>query len=540
MLELPSGHGVDFRARLLRVRCSGRPWSGSLRMFNTLRIACLLWFAAMLWCGCDSVHELPEEPPEYPSEDAARISDRHGGTHMRTLVRGRIWYQTYGTELLVLDAHDGAVLSRLEPIPFGESGALVDIAILGKRMYVVADKDAVIELDLEDQRNPSVRQIRPSSDLGIRPRAVAAIGNEVWISGEGGVVSWNRDDAPLLDGSAITESVVTTQHGLAVPVGRRVHALNDGAYLGAASLLEPLPEEAGTIDGAMLFVLQGSEGASVGVMGADIRQLDDFAMRGTVHSVRYADGRIWAMGDTEIGTAELRPNGTVGPVEWIPLKGGRDMGGAGPNYLAVGGSFGRALFRFRQDSSGEGDSFLAVKRQPGRLNAGFDDGRRVLAGSPEGAWLYTIGDSVELTDRVITRNRPAADFAAATWGDVRIVEDGDAVIIHLADHDEQWRPPNGGKVRTLTVMGPRIWVGHDEGISLLRINGPDEAAEWAYFDLDPPPRLQTANLLRIPSGVTHLMPVRVGNEVVWISEFGGLGVAKAERVEVKEWANRNR
>ena len=57
-------------------------------------------------------------------------------------------------------------------------------------------------------------------------------------------------------------------------------------------------------------------------------------------------------------------------------------------------------------------------------------------------------------------------------------------------------------------------------------------------DLEPPPLLDTDNHLRIPTGVTHLMPVRVGDEVVYISEFGGLGIAKAERVELKNWANR--
>ena len=510
---------------------SGAYCMPALLGFRTVAIVSLFFLAC-----CESVHDLPEIPPEYPTEDTGKITDHRGGTHHRTMVEGQIWYQTYGSELLVLDAHDGSELYRIEPIAFGESGALVDMAILDKRMYVVSSGDAVIELDLEDQRRPAVRQIRPASDLGIRPRSVAVIDRDVWISGEGGVRRWNTE-GPVQEfgeGSVRVGRVVPTEHGPAVPVGRRVHAVEDGAFLGAATMLEPLPPAAG-IPGGLLFVLQGDSGASVGVMGGDVRQYDDFAMRGQVHGVRFADGRIWAFTDVEIATAELRPTGKLGPVEWISIKGARDLDGAGPNYYAVGGTFGRSLYRFRSDDAGEADSFFAVTREPGRLDAAIDNGRRVMTGSIEGTWVYTIGDSIELTNQTIARDVAPSDFAAANWGDVRTVKGGSALVLHLGSEDFEWSPPNGALINTVVVMGRRVWVGHQEGLSLIRINGPEDATERDFFSLAPPPPFEVAANLRISSGVTHVLPVRVGDQVVWVSPNGGIGVAKVERQRLAGW-----
>ena len=505
-------------------------------MAHRLGLFRLFFPLVVLLAGCDAastlraMHDLPEEPPEFPVRDEASITDRHGGTHHRSIVRGRIWYQTFGTELLVLDAHDGAVISRVEPIAFGNAGALVDIAIIGKRMYLVADGDAVIELDIAEQRRPSVLQVHDSDKLGVHPRALAAIDGELWISGDGGVVRWNGSKTPLLPGEQVEAPVVKTTSGLAVPVGRRVHLIEDGAYLGAATLLQPLQKDSG-LEGKFLFVLQGAEGASVGVMNEEIRQIADFAVRGEVRGIAFANGRLWAISDTELASSEIRMDGTLGPVDWVKVKGARDLDGAGPNYLVIAGSFGRALYRQVQDPTGDGDSFLAVTREPGSLLAAVDDGRRAMAGSPEGVWIYTIGESVELTDRQQTMDTPGADFAAGQWGDARIVDDGASVIIHLDEGDREWRAPKGAKVQTLVVTGNNLWIGHDQGLSMIKINGSREAALNSYFDMPPPPRIELAGQFRIQSGVTHVLPPRVGRDVVWVSPYGGIGVASVEEVE---------
>ncbi|MDG2031752.1 MAG: hypothetical protein P8J45_12175 [Phycisphaerales bacterium] len=505
--------------------------SNRIRCLFALVLSCLF---GLLLASCDSLHELPEIPPEFPTEDSASITDHHGGTHHRTKVRGRLWYQTFGTELLVLDAQDGSVINRVQPLPLGTSGALVDFAFDDHLMYVVADGDAVIELDLTDQRQPTVRQVRPAKELGIRPRAISVLDGEIWISGDGGVVNWNTSEPPRLSGERISEQVVMTEVGPAVPVGRRVHAISDGAFLGAASMLAPLPEESG-VAGGLLFVLQGVEGASVGVMGSDIRQIDDFVVRGVVRSVRYANGHLWAISDQEMAVAEVRRDGRLGTVEWIKVKGARDLDGAGPNYLVVGGTFGRAIHRFKDDSTGDGDEFLAVVREPGSLMAAVDDGRRVLTGSPQGSWIYTIGDSIEIVDRPITMDTPPSDFAAGKWGDARIDNDKKTVVIHIDDNDQEWHAPNHATIRTLAIVGPRLWIGHDEGLSLVKINGGRENGEYAYFNLPPPPRVEFAEDIRITSGVSHILPSRVGDRVVYVSPNGGVGIAAAAPVMKSGW-----
>ena len=505
----------------------------SLAAVGSRLLACM----SLLVVGCESMLELDEIPPSFPAHDAVEVTNRFGGTQYRTIVRGRLWYQTFENELLVLDTHDGAVITRIEPYPFGTHGALVDMVVDDDRLYLVCEGDAVLEFDLTDQRNPVQRQIRPSRELGLSPRHVSVVDGDVWISGIGGAVTWDSSEPAEDLGFAEDElvgRVVPSEHGPVAPVGRRIHSVLDGSYVGAASRLRQLPPDSGMRDGLM-FVLQGTNGASVGVMGSDVRERSSFVMKGEVRGMCYADGRVWFFSDNEIGTAELLPDGTLGEVAWVPVKGVRDLDGAGPNYLAVGGTFGRALYRFEDDSSGEGDTFLSVTREAGKLDSAIDDGRRVLTGSNEGVWVYTIGDSIELVDRTITRDTAPSDFGTANWGDVRIMQDGRSITIHLEEGDRTWSAPNDARLTTVVVMGRRIWVGHEHGLSLIRINGPDDAKEWAYFELPPPPRVDPANELRVTSGVSHVLPVRVGDEVVWVSPNGGIGVAKAARRPSPDW-----
>ena len=215
-------------------------------------------------------------------------------------------------------------------------------------------------------------------------------------------------------------------------------------------MLEPLPAVSGLANG-FLFVLQSSAGASVGVMGPDLRQVSDFAVRGQVRAVCFADARLWAIGEGEIGSAEILKDGMLGPTEWIAIKGARDLDMAGPNYLVVAGSFGRSIYRVKADGSGTGDTFLAVTREPGRLDAAVDDGRRVLTGSPEGSWIYTIGDDIEIVDLPITRNTVPVDFAPANWGDVRLSDDKKSLVIHVDDEDHSWVPPGDSRSRARRV-----------------------------------------------------------------------------------------
>ena len=87
-----------------------RTRASTIAMRSSL-LVCLSLFMA----GCESMLELDEVPPSFPAHDEVSVSNRFGGTHYRTVVRGRLWYQTFGSELLVLDTHDGTVITRIEP-----------------------------------------------------------------------------------------------------------------------------------------------------------------------------------------------------------------------------------------------------------------------------------------------------------------------------------------------------------------------------------------------------------------------------------------
>jgi hypothetical protein len=85
-----------------------------------------------------------------------------------------------------------------------------------------------------------------------------------------------------------------------------------------------------------------------------------------------------------------------------------------------------------------------------------------------------------------------------------------------------------------------VWVGHAEGITVLRhvavpVEPEDAATKGANAKTDaktdadkpkPALMLQEVGSLRLPGPIIWLHPLRTGNGVAWVSRFGGMGVAE--------------
>ena len=478
-----------------------------------LALSCLALLPGMAGLsGCEGPPRLPliERPPP-----VLRITHHVGGRHERMLIHGGLWYQTFGRELLVLEPSEGSIISGVPLRAIGESGAVTDMVIHGEALFAVLEDDGIAELSLADPRRPVVVRFTSAERLGIRPRCLSVADGEVYASGAGGVVR-------LADGEVVYAAadsagrIVTSNWGPVTTVGRRIYRLRDGEYIGSASALLPLPVGS-ALPGAFAFIRHGDEGASVGLMHSDLREVD--AQKATVHldapvhRVRVLDDRVWVVTEEEIRGYVLRDD-ELRPAFVIPVGGARDVDALDEGHLAIAGTFGRGIWRLWEDEHGPGASWASLHREPGGLTWAEFDGRQVLAGGGGVAWLYTAESGVQPSgedDRPATR--PALR-ATAIGAAAHIAEDGRRAVLSTPEGRAIYDEPDEVKLYCIVAVDGRFWLGHQRGITVLRGRDPEPTAVMGRLRLDGP--------------VRFIFPLLGGGGAVYVSEFGGLGVARFE------------
>ncbi|TVQ51289.1 MAG: hypothetical protein EA377_12870 [Phycisphaerales bacterium] len=476
--------------------------------------------AAVWLIGCQST---PPRPERAPTERAVRITQQVGGTHYRMLVHEGVWYQTFGTDLLVLEPRSGRSIRKVSLGRVGEVGPATDLAITDERMYIVLDRDEVVELSLSEPRNPWVLERYPAQTLGIEPQRLSVVNDEAYVSGRGGVVRL-RDQRRIFSHPEQAGPVVDSDEGLVTTVGRRIHRLDDGEFVGSASELIPtalsrVPE------GTLAFIRTSSAGAIVGLMGPNLRELDTHhltvAVRGKVRSVRTFGNRLWVVSDDQVLCYAVQDDRLV-RVRDVDVLGAMDVAPSAGDYLALAGTFGRTIYRIRSTSGGPGDTFLHTQREPSRLLNARSDGRHIVAGSEEGVWLYRIGSTVRLTDEpydepgdsMITR-------ASSLDAEAEIIEDGRALSITRDGRTIIHREPNDAVMSVIVPIDGEFWVGHDDGITVISARIEIEAKlQQGVTEGD----LASARL-RIDGPVTALFPLMVDDGVAFVSTYGGFGTA---------------
>lgn len=490
--------------------------------------------------------------PRYVAEDrtdrrerALRFEQQVGGTHHAASVDGGRWLQTFGNQLLSIDVTNGRELGRAEGVPFGEGGALTDLAVEGDRAWAVSSATALLEFDVSANASPRVVERWPAAKLGIEPELVSRVNGETFVSGAGGAVRLS-DGKRFLTGMAPVH-VVHGPGGPVTCVGRRILALEDGRYLGAATALDELPAGIGPL-GGYAFCLQGKTGATVGLMGPDFAEVARATVPALVRRVRVCGDRLFAVTDRHLHTWRIDGNAMAEPEE-IPLRGGRDVALLRPNHYAVAGSFGRAMYRHREEERRDGDTFYNVDRQPGLLEVAITDGRRILAGGREGFWRWRIGGEAQLTDQTTDlTNIPDPDLSAA-WGRVRLVTEKDAdgvqrgvaVEVTQGTSVERYVPDGSPRITAIELVDGDVWVGHQRGVDVLRRvavpvpapgaapAAPAQAPDAASADAASPKApagLKVLHQWRFEGPVLFIYPERIGGGAAVVSLHGGFALVK--------------
>lgn len=492
---------------------------------RTVAIVLLLLVAI----GCKSD---PKVPPKPPTKPVLKITHQVGGTHERVIIHKGVWYQVFGSSVQVIDP---VTLNARRTVAMGEpgqAGPALDMAIVGEQMFVVVEDDAVVELSLADPLSPRVVATIPAAKLGIAPRRLSVVNDETYACGVGGVVRLS-DGKRIYPSPDEVTSVAMGESGLLACANRRVFQVETGQYVGSASVLVNAGEALGR-PGVLVFTRVGEEGALVGLMTPQVREVSaDAATIGfgdVVRRVRFLDGRLWIVCDSGIHVYEVGEQSLANP-KHIDVLGARDVDRLDENHLIIVGSFGRTIYRENATGKGPGSTFEHVEREASRLSRAATDGRHVLAGSHEGAWMYLINARAELTSKPVARDAPPSRAAATVDASARLTDDGSALRVTGANFDWTHKEPNGTRMNTVVSVEGDFWIGHDRGITVLRSTMPKteeefEAAEKAasrsgYVKPDP---YAVLGRMRLPGSVKFMYPLLVGGGATYVSEFGGFGV----------------
>ncbi len=509
------------------------------------------------------------ETSELPRTTELRVVAHQGGLHRGMLLLDSVWYQGFGSTLLALEPSSGAELFSLELAPIGASGGISSLFVApstvqqGSMMYAVLDGDYVIALDRANPAAPREVSRFGVREIGFRPREVSFADGRVWIAGDGGAVALSdvrtidefqsqvnaaieADDpekvplpvapTPLLQGE-IVRSLVDAEGGAVACCGRRVKRVATGEFLGAATKLVPLEANVG---GGYAYVLQAKTGAEVGIKDAKFLTRDFKALRATVAGVAVIDNRFYAWNSFEVATwpIELQESALrLGTLLSIPVRGARDVARVRQNHFAVAGSFGRSLYRFRAEGGNPADVFYYAHREPSRLEVSTTDRRRILAGfEDEGWWLWTIGEGVELVAKGVASATPLATRVDGAWGGAQISEDGLEVMISSRSNTVPYQLADGVTPTTLALIGAELWIGHSDGIDIVRpvfaLPIEEKSSDEKSAAAPQSPKINEITRVkqfRFDGPVNAIYPNRVGGGASYCALWSGFGSIRSFR-----------
>lgn len=482
-------------------------------MKNPCRLIISALIAAQVG-GCALWNQAIVEPAS--TIQTLRVTHHAGGTHYKTIVADDIWYQTFGSTLLVIDADSGEMISSRELGKVGETGPAIDMVIDGTALYIVLEDDALVELDCTNLRNPKIVRKMPTAQLGVLPQRLSVAGGELYISGPNGVMRGSDGAIMLTDigNMGDVSHVVMGKDGPIACIGRRAYRLDDGKYVGSASDLFELPVQFG-VQGGFVFSRKTKTGQFIGLMTSDIREVDTqkatVVVEGVVRNIRVFSGRLWIVGDFRISSYAIINGELTDPLH-IDIIGARDVDRIDDNYIAIAGSFGRSVYRINDSPEGPGDEFLASHREPSNLLYAQSDGRHTMALSLSGTWLYDHQNNISLVETAQRSFPQPITKVNTNLISAEIASDGKSIVLNIGNKEQTYKDQNEAIFHCIAAVNGNIWIGHDRGITVL-----DGESSNAIF---------IKAQLRLEGPVKYIFPKLNGREVIYVSGFGGFGTVE--------------
>lgn len=488
--------------------------------------------------GCVETYQ-PAKSPR-PRTEQLNVKHSSGGSHYRMAVDEGVWYQLFGTQLLVVDPATGRVAAQEQLAVPGTSGPAIDVVHDGDELLVVLEDSGVVRVTLDDPRRPWIENTWTTASLGIRPRGVVVIDGQRLVHGEGGVVDLDTGHR-LVQVDGVVTSVDASDDGLVYCLDRRIHRVADDDFVGSANMLVPLEGLATGDARRHVFIRNERNGSLVGVMGADLRELDTEAwtipMPGRATSVRQYDDRLVVTSDLGVRIYWIAPEGLLLEEE-VDVLGAVDAMILDEDQLVVAGEFGRGTWRLTDGLDVRRRSFSMYHPEPAGLHRAVSDGRNILADSDRGMWLYRIGQekAAQVSGDDVTFTEPSREAVMLDWT-FRIVGDGREVEVETPVGADRLVAPRDGRFHCVVAADNVIWLAHDRGIIMVRLPVDGIAVPPGWESMSDEERFasgvgpldgMTKLSVRIDGPVFFLEPLLLGGGVAYVSGAGGFGVVSED------------
>ena len=400
---------------------------------------------------------------------AQDLSVRHsaGGQASALAVGDIYWYQAIGERLLILKKNGGEKVGELQ-LASRAGGICTDLLLDGTLLYAVLDGSEVVVLDISTSRSPKIVNRMRAEDLGIRPREFAIVAGSPVVYGDGGAVRL-QDASSLVSCEGVVTGVSNTLgNGVVYAKERKLFDSATNTFLGSASEVFALSEQANAPIGTLLYVRSLKGSTEVGLMTSDLKEfgstLGKVLLQGEYTDVLVRGSRAYVVTDAGLYVLGVSPK-ELRLLREFPLEGVRSVDIVASNYFALCGDFGYGLYRIENDSGGVGRTLFRVVPANGAMRAGFFDGRGVQIETDAGSLYYSFEGELshcysDHTSHFMQAVRVPTS-AVVLGGEAEIEQDG-TVTVHTSKGDMQVVLPS--PATTVVAVSGDFWFGTENGI----------------------------------------------------------------------------
>ena len=100
--------------------------------------------------------------------------------------------------------------------------------------------------------------------------------------------------------------------------------------------------------------------------------------------------------------------------------------------------------------------------------------------------------------------------------DVFTIESAHRVVVIGNGTSQTIQMPQGAYARTLATVGSDLWIGHDDGIDIWRLDGA---------------KMDRVGKIRLQGPIVNIFPRRTNDGASWVSLYGGMGVVLWRPIE---------
>ncbi|HWB19224.1 MAG TPA: hypothetical protein VG711_02905 [Phycisphaerales bacterium] len=460
-------------------------------------------------------------------DEAFEMVHHFGGTHHGFLIHDSHWLQLFGSSLLELDRSDANTVAG---VSLGSdsvsSGIATDMLIFHGQLYVVLKDQGVVSVDVNVFPYEK-SSITTTEELGILPRTLSVVDNEIYASGVGGIVQLSDRSNIFPTPDQVPGRVILADDQMVTTLGRRVFRVKDRKYCGSATELLPLPDVQG-LDrrAAMVFIRQSESDFEIGLMSADCREIaPPLKLAGEYRSFHASSsGTAWLTTSDGVHQLEFK----IDHLELLnshEIKNAIDAGplsddGTLDKGLAVVGAFGRAIFpQSALDGPLTFDKAVALHRELSHVSGALAEERSILLSTSSGTFRWSLADStIDFLSADAKQLPGAAQRASTVHAAATIGDDHRAMEITSPVFEAiRWAHPGGATLNTVVAVNGEFLVGHSRGVSVLRVAPKRESTAQA--------ELRLVAEIESPSAITFLIPVHLaGGGVAFISEDSGVGI----------------